>query len=466
MTDEPSLTTMFENATLIRFRGMRVKQIKRVSDNVLLYNDPYSPQIPDSGGSLTLTLKEKTSDSITIGLIATVNNEVYSRPLTATVYKNNEILTTISGTFDSSFEETITSTFNDGDTIYCEATNPKLGTMQSNSVTIQNISSDELLLHHSQNFNPLTKNATDELMVSIIDEEGNLIQPTERKEIKIYKNNTYLTTINLSPDGAAYKSYIDNTLSEGDILYCVEETANMTSDNITIKKPYSTWIEIEYEHYYSNHLQDFWGSSVLLNKNDIDEYSSIYIDWGDNDYKIETIYPSSPNYGYEIDHTYENAGDYTVKIYGNIYATTYWHLSGASKITLSDTVKYVGIIGTPSTTSQTLKEINISKSVTYIQETCFGNYPTSLEYIYLNWTSSDEILPYNEKWFYKMTQYNGDSGWPETRTEPTSEVQEFNDVTFVIPPNTTQLYIDKGYPSDKLTTVRVRKDDLEGEELD
>lgn len=186
-----------------------------------------------------------------------------------------------------------------------------------------------------------------------------------------------------------------------------------------------------------------------MNKNDIDEYSSIYIDWGDNG-EIETITPSSPNYGYEIDHTYENAGDFTVKIYGNIYATTYWHLNGASKITLSDTVKYVGIIGTPSTTLQTLKEVNISKSVTYIQETCFGNYPTSLEKIYLNWTSSDEILPYNEKWFYKRIAYYGDSGWPETRTEPTSEVQEFNDAIFVIPPNTTQLYIDKGYPSEQL----------------
>ena len=74
-----------------------------------------------------------------------------------------------------------------------------------------------------------------------------------------------------------------------------------------------------------------------------------------------------------------------------------------------------------------LTSLDIPKSVNNIGAICFSGC-TSLEVINFNWETGDEILSYVSNWINATS----------------------SNLKFGIPPGTTQLYIDKGYPSSRL----------------
>ena len=125
--------------------------------------------------------------------------------------------------------------------------------------------------------------------------------------------------------------------------------------------------------------------------------------------------------------------------------------SSLISITISDNVTYLGkecfyfctgltSINIPSNVTilrqdcfcscSNLTSINIPNTVTSIENNCF-KYCTSLTSIILNWTTSNQIVAYNSNWIINANA----------------------NLKFEIPEGTTNLYIEKGYPSDKLVEI-------------
>lgn len=345
--------------------------------------------------------------------------------------------------------------FNNVKSIYFRGKEVKQITRYRDGAILYQSNTDKIICWHEQDFHPLDGTTSDTIGIAITDNFGELIR--EQRQIKIYKNNNLFTTITTNAMGVYILYDSNNSFSEGDVIYCVDETNEITSEQITVKKPYNDWIELEVTIEDSNYplIDSFWGNSVILNKNDVDRYRNIYINWGDGStfdggYQFETVTPSSPYYGYEISHAYENPGTYTIKMYGNIETKNPYMFGYLEKIKFSNTVKNIGLLGQIESTS--LKEVRLSKSISFIQDTCFGNFPQSLEKIYFNWTNANDILPYNPKWFYKRTSWwQPSDNWTNGQSQPTSESQQFNEnLKFIVPQGTERLYIEKGYPIDKI----------------
>lgn len=345
--------------------------------------------------------------------------------------------------------------FNNAKSIYFRGKEVKQITRYKDGAILYQSNTDEIICWHKQNFSLLDGTTSDGINIAVTDSSGEIIQ--EQRQIKIYKNNTLFRTITTDIMGMYVLYDYNNSFSEGDVIYCVDETNEITSEQITIKKPYSDWIELEVTIENSNYslTDSFWGNSIVLNKNDVNTYKDIYISWGDGStfdggYPFERVTTSSPYYGYEISHTYENPGTYTIKMYGNIETKNPYQFGWFDKIKFSNTVKNIGFLGYSESTS--LKEVRLSKSISFIQDTFFGNFPQSLEKIYFNWTNANDILPYNPKWFYKRASWwQVSDGWTNGRSQPESESQQFNeDLKFIVPQGTERLYIQKGYPIDKI----------------
>jgi len=108
----------------------------------------------------------------------------------------------------------------------------------------------------------------------------------------------------------------------------------------------------------------------------------------------------------------------------NLGRSCFSNCVGLTSITIPDSVTSLGLncfIGCTGLTS-----ITIPNGVTNLGSSCFFNC-VGLTSIILNWTETD-ILTFNSRW---ITNAN-------------------SNLKFKIPIGTTQLYIDKGYPADKL----------------
>lgn len=168
---------------------------------------------------------------------------------------------------------------------------------------------------------------------------------------------------------------------------------------------------------------------------------NILIDWGDG---------TTEEYSTPItllNHIYDTQGTHTVKFKGYITSINdnlnqdmteaiipstvtkldngaFKYFKGTS-ITIPSSVTTIGYRTFYDYYGDTnLTSLNIPSSVTSIGEQAFENCAFPL---YLNWTTSDTILPYNYKW-----------NWMGNTTK------------YMIPYGTTALYTAKGYPSNKL----------------
>lgn len=177
----------------------------------------------------------------------------------------------------------------------------------------------------------------------------------------------------------------------------------------------------------------------------------VFVDWGDNSGIIEYT-------GGKLTHDYEVSDNYVIKIYGNITKITNSLLTNNPNVTsvvIPNSVTTIDMGCFAGTTN--LTSINIPNSVTTFGNLCFNrcgiasiNIPDSITSIgaysfydcpnlisiNLNWTSSTDILAYNSNW---LLMISSDTINPNLK--------------FIIPAGTTSLYIDKGYPSDRLMEI-------------
>jgi len=208
----------------------------------------------------------------------------------------------------------------------------------------------------------------------------------------------------------------------------------------------------------------FSGTTLTQNSNGSFTGTNMMIDYGDG-----TIESTTGRFG----HTYSKDGTYQVKIYGITGLGNYcfYGCTGLTSITIPDNVISLGDYCFSRCTNLTsveipngitglgyycfygctgLTSITIPSSITSLGNSCFRNCTsltsiiipssiTSLEnYCFqkctglismqLNWTTASTILTYNSKWI--------------SNTSSTLKLH--------IPAGTTQLYIDKGYPSAKI----------------
>ena len=123
--------------------------------------------------------------------------------------------------------------------------------------------------------------------------------------------------------------------------------------------------------------------------------TNVVIDYGDG-----TVVQSDGNFG----HTYTEQGTYEIKIY-NVTSLGNWCFAYCSGLT----------------------SIIIPEGVTSLEPYCF-NGCSGLTSVYLNWDTSNEIITYNSLWIQNTNE----------------------NLKFIIPDGTTQLYVAKGYPIDQL----------------
>ena len=152
-----------------------------------------------------------------------------------------------------------------------------------------------------------------------------------------------------------------------------------------------------------------------------------------------------------LEHTYATTGVYDVNILGEITtlgANCFNRCSGLTSINLPNSITTLGIgcfsgcsgltsINLPNSITTLekacfsqcsgLTSINLPNSITTLGDNCF-NGCTGLTFIQLNWDSANSIINYEYTWIRYCNSFE----------------------YFLIPEGTTQLYIDKNYPSNLL----------------
>lgn len=206
----------------------------------------------------------------------------------------------------------------------------------------------------------------------------------------------------------------------------------------------------------------FIGKDFISQNNAHGDFSDSIVNWGDG-----TI--ESPS---QLTHTYETTGEHTIIITNFPHNTNncfvqcnltsiiissnitklgndcFAECTNLTNITIPSSITSLGnacFYGCTSLTNITipsniislgsdcfaectgLTNITIPSSVTSLGDYCFYEC-TSLTNVILNWTSSDKIVTYKSNWI------------ANTNTQ----------LKFIIPSDTTSLYTDKGYPSNKL----------------
>ena len=146
------------------------------------------------------------------------------------------------------------------------------------------------------------------------------------------------------------------------------------------------------------------------------DFSNSVIDWGDG--TIES--PST------FTHTYSENKEYIVKVVNAPYSEDFcfYQCDDLISINIPNIVTTLGM--SCFYNCDNLISVNIPNTITTLGNYCFHNCKNLIDY-YLNWTTSSTIITFDSK---KMSN--------NTNT------------IFHIPQGTKQLYIDKGYPSDKL----------------
>ena len=123
----------------------------------------------------------------------------------------------------------------------------------------------------------------------------------------------------------------------------------------------------------------------------------IFVDWDDGNIIKYT--------GGQLNYTYASSGNYTIKIYGDITRIN----------------NYCFTMTTP------LNYVIIPNNVTYLGNNCFDGC-NHLTEIVLKWENASSIIPYDSTWLIDCSSFDH----------------------FLIPNNTMELYIAKGYPSNLL----------------
>ena len=108
----------------------------------------------------------------------------------------------------------------------------------------------------------------------------------------------------------------------------------------------------------------------------------------------------------------------------SLWVQCFQNCTSLTSITIPNNVTNLGVQCFSGCTS--LISINIPPSVTNLGQYCFYNCTDLVDY-YLNWTSSSTIITYNS-----------------------NKMPNNTNTIFHVPEGTKQLYIDKGYPADKL----------------
>ena len=297
---------------------------------------------------------------------------------------------------------------------------------------------------------------------------------------KIFANCTQLTSITLNWTKAEDIITYNSTWTQG-ILIPPMFTVPTGTTQLYIDKGYSS------AQVYEEPLKfTFEGTKLTQNSNGDFDGTNMIIDYGDG-----TVKSTTGTFG----HTYSENGTYQVKIYGvsSLGDNCFFGCTGLTSITIPNSVTSIGancftgctgLISIEISSSITsfgdfcfsnctdltsitipdgitslgdncffgctdLTSITIPNSVTTIEVSCFG-YCTSLTSIiipnsvtnlgancfkgcsglndyYLNWTSASTIIAYDS-----------------------NKMPNNTNTIFHIPYGTTQLYIDKGYPSNKL----------------
>lgn len=166
------------------------------------------------------------------------------------------------------------------------------------------------------------------------------------------------------------------------------------------------------------------------------------INWGDNTFEQYTMG--------KLNHDYSSIEYYTINIIGEITSLQqkcFQECERLVSVVIPDGVTSLGdscffycrflesVVIPDSVTSlgdscfaaTRLTSVDIPNSVTRIADSCFeyNNYLISIQ---LNWKTTNEIISYNRTWIDRCDSFE----------------------YFLIPEGTKQLYLDKGYPSDKL----------------
>lgn len=200
------------------------------------------------------------------------------------------------------------------------------------------------------------------------------------------------------------------------------------------------------------------GNSFSTVSQHITADGDVTVRWGDGTKSIN-------NYT----HTYSESGNYTIVFSGDILSLNencFVSFSQIDTVELSDTITSLGAncfmscvnlssIKLPSGLESigdlcfancytALSYIDIPESVILIGDRCFASC-LSLTHIKLNWTQLDNIIPYNSNW---TEMYNN-----------------VDNVKYIVPYNTKQLYVDKGYPIEKLIEGRTMSLHLRGQEF-
>ena len=162
---------------------------------------------------------------------------------------------------------------------------------------------------------------------------------------------------------------------------------------------------------------EFTGDTLTQHTSNTLIGTDIVIDYGDG---------TTVNYNGDFSHTYSASGDYTIRIYGvtSLGNSCFMNCSGLTSVKLSNIITSLGEFCFNGCSG--LTSIRIPNSVTNIGSYCFSDC-NSLTKIFLEWSSSTDIITYNQYW-----------------------ISNASSTDLIIPMGTTSLYTAKGYPSNRL----------------
>ena len=195
--------------------------------------------------------------------------------------------------------------------------------------------------------------------------------------------------------------------------------ATLTINNVTEEYPSKKEMWVEWLKDRNVLIFTFTGTTLKQYNSGSFSGTNMTIDYGDG-----TIEATTGKFG----HTYSQSGTYTVKIYGvtSLNKSCFDSCTGLTSILIPDTVTSLGQYCFFNCTSLTL--IAIPNSITSIQNySLYGC--NNLSSMILNWTTSNQIITYNQSWF----------GGSNT-----------SKLNFKIPAGTKSLYTAKGYSSAKI----------------